>query len=218
MKTLLRIDASARRTDNGKPSYNSISKSLAQLFCDHWQAQNNLSEFIYRDLGDQAPPAITQDWIAAVFTPEEHQSTEQQRLLALSDCLIDELQRADIILISTPMYNYGMPAALKAWFDQVIRINRTFSFDLKRGDFPLRPILSGKKLVLVYSCGEFGFGEEGIRAGMNHLGPHIKTLSHYLGVEQFYEVRSEYQEFADERHQASVAAARDSLTELAQML
>ncbi|WP_345852303.1 FMN-dependent NADH-azoreductase [Shewanella algae] len=145
MKTLLRIDASARRTDNGKPSYNSISKSLAQLFCDHWQAQNNLSEFIYRDLGDQAPPAITQDWIAAVFTPEEHQSTEQQRLLELSDCLIDELQRADIILISTPMYNYGMPAALKAWFDQVIRINRTFSFDLKRGDFPLRPILSGKK-------------------------------------------------------------------------
>lgn len=82
MKTLLRIDASARRTDNDKSSYNSISKSLAQLFCDHWQTQNNLSKFIYRDLGDQAPPAITQDWIAAVFTPEELQSTEQQRLLA----------------------------------------------------------------------------------------------------------------------------------------
>lgn len=53
---------------------------------------------------------------------------------------------------------------------------------------------------------------------MNHLGPHIKTLSHYLGVEQFYEVRSEYQEFADDRHQASVAAAGASLTELAQIL
>ena len=218
MKTLLRIDASARRTDNDKPSYNSISKSLAQQFCDHWLTKNEGAEFIYNDLGDQAPPTITQDWIAAVFTPEEQQSTEQQRLLALSDRLIDELQQADIILISTPMYNYGMPAALKAWFDQVIRINRTFSFDLKRGDFPLRPILSGKKLVLVYSCGEFGFGDEGIRAGMNHLGPHIKTLSHYLGVEQFYEVRSEYQEFADERHQASIEAASASLRELAQKM
>lgn len=116
------------------------------------------------------------------------------------------------------MYNYGMPAALKAWFDQVIRINRTFSFDLKRGDFPLRPIFSGKKLVLVYSCGEFGFGDEGIRAGMNHLGPHIKTLSHYLGVEQFYEVRSEFQEFADERHRVSIEAASASLRELAQKI
>lgn len=81
----------------------------------------------------------------------------QQRALALSDELVDELERAEVLVLGTPMYNYGMPTALKGWVDHVIRINRTFSFDLARGDFPLRPILSGKTLVLLTSSGEFGF-------------------------------------------------------------
>jgi len=52
---------------------------------------------------------------------------------------------SDVIIIATPMYNYGMPAALKAWFDQVIRVNETLSLDLVRGDWPLKPVLSGKR-------------------------------------------------------------------------
>jgi len=64
--------------------------------------------------------------------------------VALSDILIGELVQSEIIVITTPMYNYGMPASLKAWFDQVIRINKTFSFDLARGDKPIEPIQNGK--------------------------------------------------------------------------
>ncbi len=60
------------------------------------------------------------------------------------------------------MYNYGMPAALKAWFDQIIRINKTFTFDLARGDFPLEPIMSGKTLVLLTSS-----SRRVIRSGMH---------------------------------------------------
>jgi FMN-dependent NADH-azoreductase len=54
------------------------------------------------------------------------------------------------------MHNYGMPAVLKAWFDQVVRIQKSFTFDLARGDRPLEPILSGKTLVALNSCGQFG--------------------------------------------------------------
>ena len=123
-----------------------------------------------------------------------------------------------MIVITSPMYNYGMPAVLKAWFDHVIRINKTFNFDLSRGDFPLEPIFSGKTLVLLSSTGEFGFKRGGIREHMDHLGTHIKVLSHYLGVEYFYEIRSEYQEFADQRHQDSLNNAKFQTIELAKNL
>ena len=129
--------------------------------------------------------------------------------------LIDELDQADIIVMSSSMYNYGMPAALKAWFDQVIRIHKTFTFDLARGDFPLEPIMSGKTLVLITSSGEFGFEIGGIREKMNHLGPHVQTVSHYLGVETFHEIKAEYQEFNDDRHRQSVASAHKTAAELA---
>ena len=218
MTTILHIDTSARRTDNDVHGYNSISKSLAAHFIDKWQTLNSEDKVIYRDLGLNPPEFISQDWIAAVFTPDEKQTAEQKSLLTLSNTLIDEVDQADILVISSPMYNYGMPAALKAWFDQVVRINKTFTFDLARGDFPLEPIMSGKKLVFISSSGEFGFEVGGIREAMNHLGPHVETVSKYLGVEEFYQIKSEYQEFADERHEKSLNDAYSSLEALVKQL
>lgn len=218
MKTILHIDTSARRTDNDIQEFNSISKTLAAHFMDKWMTSNTEDEIIYRDIGLNPPEYISQDWIAAVFTPDESKTDEQRALLALSDTLIDEVDQADTIVISSPMYNYGMPAALKSWFDQVVRIGKTFTFDLARGDFPIEPIMSGKKLVLISSSGEFGFEIGGIREKMNHLGPHVKTASKYLGVEEFYEIKSEYQEFADERHENSLKDAYRGIDELVTQL
>lgn len=214
MKTILHIDSSARKTDNPIHAYNSISKRLSAHFVEKWLSSNTEDTVIYRDIGLHPIPYIDQDWIAAVFTPIENLTDEQKCILALSDTLIEELVQADIIVISAPMYNYGMPAVLKSWFDQVVRINKTFTFDLARGDFPIKPILSDKKLVLITSSGEFGFERGGIREQMNHLGPHVQTASGYLGVEAFYEVRAEYQEFADARHDKSVKDAFIRLDEL----
>lgn len=215
MKTLLHIDASARKTNNSIAAYNSISKSIASTFIEKWRTFNNEDKIIYRDVGVNPPEFINQDWIAAVFTPDNAKTDNQKALLSLSDTLISEVEQADIIVMSSSMYNYGMPAALKAWFDQVIRIHKTFSFDLARGDFPLEPMMSGKILVLITSSGEFGFGIGGIREKMNHLGPHIQTLSHYLGVETFHEINAEYQEFNDGRHINSVTNAHKAAEELA---
>jgi len=215
MKTLLHIDASARKTNNSVAAYNSISKSIAATFIQKWRILNNEVKIIHRDVGANPPDFISQDWIAAVFTPDSAKTDNQKALLSLSDSLISEVEQADVIVMSSSMYNYGMPAALKAWFDQVIRIHKTFSFDLSRGDFPLEPIMSGKILVLITSSGEFGFGIGGIREKMNHLGPHVQTLSHYLGVEKFHEINAEYQEFNDDRHINSVTNAHNSAEELA---
>jgi len=218
MTTILHLDTSARTLDKSRSNRNSISRALADSFREQWGKKITNTEIIYRDLGANPPDFINESWIAAVFTPHQQRTTEQNALLSLSDALIDEVIKADIILLSTPMYNYGMPAALKAWFDQVIRVNKTFTFDLSRGDFPLQPILSGKTMVLIASCGEFGFHAGGIREKMNHLGPHIEVASQYLGIENFYEIRSEYQEFGDQRHIKSLNDAHAEIKNLVSQL
>lgn len=207
MTTILRVQASARTTG-------SVSRKLSEAFVDAWRSAEADVAVIDRDLGRSPPPAVSEPWIAAAFTPDDQRNDEQRKLLALSDELIGELERADIIVIGTPMYNYGMPAALKAWFDQVIRINRTFTFDLARGDRPLEPILCGKCLVVLTSCGEFGFEPGGLNEGAGHLVPHIKTTSKYLGADHISHVGVEFQEFGDERHEASKEQAFHDLAAL----
>jgi FMN-dependent NADH-azoreductase len=210
MGTILHIDSSVRAANNPNPDHDSISKNIARRFVDTWkQNRPEDDEYIYRDVGVNPPDFITQDWIGAVFTPEEKRTPTQRERLALSDKLIAEVAKADVILISSPMYNYGMPAQLKAWFDQIVRIDKTFDFDLSRGDFPLQPLLSGKTLIIVTSSGEFGFEKGEIREESGHLAPHLRTLSKYLGGGTVYEIAAEYQEFGDERHRMSVANAKN---------
>jgi len=212
--TLLYLDASAREKQ-------SLSRGLSQQFIKQWQQHYPNVEIIRRDVGKNPPPAVTESWIGAAFTPSHQRSSAQQAELALSDELITEVQQADVIVMGTPMYNYGMPSTLKAWFDQVIRINQTFSFDLARGDYPLAPILEGKILVVLTSCGEFGFAPGRIREHENYLVPHIQTCSKFLGVNperDFYQIGIEYQEFGDERHQQSIREAHEAVPHLVEKL
>ena len=117
MTTILRINASARKN-------RSLTRTLSKLFIDHWSKAEPTACIIERDVGTNPPSLITEDWIDAVFTDPEKRSPEKQALVEESDELIDEIKRAAIIVIATPMYNYGMPAHLKAWVDQVVRINK----------------------------------------------------------------------------------------------
>ncbi|RZQ53654.1 FMN-dependent NADH-azoreductase [Pseudoalteromonas phenolica] len=218
MCDVLHIDASVRAVYNDNPEHDSISKKLARRFISGLKKQTHIDEYMYRDVGVNPPQFITQDWIGAVFMPKARRTAQQQQILAQSDIYIAELAKADVIVISSPMYNYGMPAQLKAWFDQIIRINETFDFDLARGDKPLAPLMSGKTLIIITSSGEFGFEKGGINVAHSHLVPHLRTLSKYLGVDQIFEVAPEYQEFADERHTNSINMAEQKLSAIAGVL
>lgn len=210
MFNVLRVDASPRQA-------RSLSRSLADAFVNELKlhCQTHLQE---RDLRSSKLSFVDEDWIAAAFTPEEERTSAQRSALALSDALIEELAACDLLVISTPMYNYGMPAVLKAWVDQVVRVNKTFTFDLARGDFPLEPVLSGKQMVLLTACGEFGFKPGGVREGQDHLLPHMETVAKYLGVDAIEHIGIEYQEFGDERHAASKAEAHEAARALARRI
>lgn len=208
MTNILRIDASARQA-------RSLTRMMGDLFLESWTETGAGLSVVRRDVGLHPPAAISESWIAAAFTPPEQRTPAQVSLLAPSDELIEEVGQADIILVAAPMYNYGMPAALKAWVDQVVRIGKTFTFDLARGDRPLEPLFGGKILVALTASGEFGFGPGELNDGAGHLVPHLRTVSKYLGTDEMHHVGIEYQEFGDHRFDASKAEAMHRVQRLA---
>ena len=213
-RTLLQIDASAQLHER------SHTRQLTRSFVERWKSLRPEDRVIPRDVGRSPIPAIDHEWIAGAFTAPEERTPAMVKRLALSDSLIDEVISSDVIVMGVPMYNYGMPAALKGWIDQVARIGRTFSFDLARGDVPIEALLSGKTLVVLSARGEFGFAPGGVRAHMNTLDPALAACAHYFGVarDDIHTVAVEYQEFKDARYRRSLAAAEAATLALAERL
>lgn len=209
--TLLHIESSAQVASR------SLTRQLGALFLAEWRESHPNATVIRRDLATDPVEPVDADWIAAAFTlPEERTAAMRQRL-ELSDQLIAEIEAADLIVMGVPMYNYGVPGAFKCWIDQTARIGKTFSFDLARGDVPIKGTLSGKTLVVLSARGEFGFAPGGIREHMNALDPHLAACAHYWGVarEAVHSVIVEYQEFKDDRFTVSFGRAQEEVVKLA---
>lgn len=130
----------------------SVSRQLTRRFVDRWQATHPRGEVVVRDLAETRLPHVDAAWLTAYFTPAERQSPAMKETLRLSDTLVAELLAADHLAIATPVYNYNVPAALKAWIDHIVRKGRTLGFDGQG-------LLSDKKAtVLIASGGVYSEG------------------------------------------------------------
>lgn len=110
----------------------SISRALGDRFIEHWKEAHPDGKVVRRDLMQTKIPYMNMDWILGVYAPPEMPRTpEMNAALALSLELIEELQAADHLLISTPMYNYSVPAVLKSWIDYIVRPG--FTFQIAKG-------------------------------------------------------------------------------------
>ncbi|ERL51220.1 hypothetical protein BJB45_15065 [Halomonas huangheensis] len=136
--------------------------------------------------------------------------------LSVSNTLIDELLRADIIVAGVPMYNFGPPAQFKAYIDNIVRVGRTFGFDRSRGAEPYWPLLanSGKQLVILSSRGDYGYQPGGRIGDRNHVESSIRTAFAYIGITDVHEAAIEYDEFADHRLRDSIGDAEAAVDEL----
>ncbi len=114
--SILRLDASARR--DGSVTRDLTSRILARF---------PQADVTTRDLADGLP-LIDAAWVAANFTPEADRDAAQRAALALSDTLIAEVRAADTLVIGLPIYNFGVPATLKAWIDLIARAGVTFRY------------------------------------------------------------------------------------------
>lgn len=207
---LLVLNASARIT-------RSITRTLTQRFANAWLASHSGGSITQRDFALNAPPAIDEPWVAAAFTPPELRTPDQHAALSLSETLIAEIEAASAIIIGVPLYNFGMPASLKAWFDQVVRIDRTFSI-VEDPESPYRPLLRSKPVIVLTSAGSAAFQPGGPTAHLNFLEPHLATLLGFLGLTENTFVRIGDAEFKNELYHRSVTAAEAELDRLARVL
>lgn len=165
MATLLRIDSSAAG-DNSK------SRQLANEFVEQWLANNPDGKLVVRDVNAKPLPHFTSETLGALFTPAEQRSEAQQAIVAIGDELIEELEAADVVAISAPIYNFGIPSTLKAYFDYISRAGRTFKYT------ETGPVgLLNKDAYLFSASGSFLAGTP-----MDHQVPYLKTFLTFLGL------------------------------------
>ena len=130
----------------------SISRNMTRRFVDEWRSAHPGGEVVERDLMETGLEFVTAPWLQAYFTPPDQHTPDMKDALALSDTLVAELLDADEIVIATPVYNYNVPAVLKAWIDHIVRKGMTLGFDGSG-------LVTGKSAtVLLASGGVYGEG------------------------------------------------------------
>jgi FMN-dependent NADH-azoreductase len=187
---ILRIDASPRTAV-------SVSRKLTDKIVD--QLGGTVAT---RDLNIPLPQ-LSELWVEATFTPPEDRTEAQKAELALSDMLVEELQAADTIVIGFPLYNFGVPACLKAWMDQVARAGVTFEYTATGP----QGLLSNKRVILVMASG-------GVEAGsaMDFATDHLITFLGFLGLTDVELVRADQ---LSSDADAVLKAADDHIVQLA---
>ncbi|MDQ1716031.1 MAG: FMN-dependent NADH-azoreductase [Frankiaceae bacterium] len=160
MSTLLRVDSSIRTTG-------SVSRALADTAVEAWLSAHPTGTVVRRDLGTNPLPA--EAWALAVgaeHLPQDTWSPTQHEAVALARTLADELISADTLLLAAPLYNFGVPASVKAWIDLLITDTRVR---------PGSAHLAGKSALIVIARGG-GYGEGAPRHGWDHSTAYLRRI------------------------------------------
>lgn len=188
--TVLRIDASARH--NG-----SETRALTQRIIDRLAPQS----LIQRDLA-AAIPSLDADWLAASWTPEDQRSDAQRETLVLSDSLIAELQAADTLVIGTPIYNFGIPAPLKAWIDQIARAGVTFRYT----EAGPEGVMTGKRAIIAIASGGTQVGSD-----IDFASGYLRHILGFLGITDVQFIAADLLMIDAEASHAKANAALEAL-------
>ena len=140
---LLKIDTSTRIND-------SFSRQMAQAFIDAWKSTHPGNEITIRDLALNPVPHVTQATIDGMYSPPDKQTPETTQSTKLARELIAEIKACDILVLSTPMYNFGIPSSLKAYIDQISWPGALF--EVQEGG-NLVGLMKGKKAYIFTAAG-----------------------------------------------------------------
>ncbi len=196
MNTLLYIQSSIF-SDAG------TSSGLARQFADKWRQVHPHGSVIERDLAREPVPHLDADRFHAFSLPAEQRSPAQQAAVEYSDRLIEELQRADTLVLGLPLYNFGVPSTLKAYFDHVARAGITFRYTAQ-GSVGL---LTGKRAVVFATRG-------GIYEGADTQPQYIRNFLGFLGIEAIEFVFAEGLALGEASKQRAIAQAQTELAGL----
>jgi FMN-dependent NADH-azoreductase len=198
---ILVIESSARKEG-------SFSRMLVAEFTEALRHSGVEHEFVYRDLVDQPIPVLDASIVDIIRTPFDAIPPEQRQLTALSEQLINELKDADFVVIGCPMYNWSIPAAFKAWLDQVMRLGLTFTY----GEHGVVGLLGDKPALVVLSRG--GSYDAPERAAVDMQKPYLANVLKVMGLAATYAVM-EGSLMGDEPRETNLRKARAQIQEVA---
>jgi FMN-dependent NADH-azoreductase len=195
---ILQINSSARAEA-------SHSTRLAASIVDKLRVANPRATLGMRDLTRQPHPELDEAALQALFTPAERRTPEQAARVALDDALIAEIQAADVIVVGVPMYNFGIPAALKNWIDAISRAQVTFRYSEKGPE----GLLTGKKVYFALTRG--GIHRD---TPLDTQVPYLKTMFGFLGMTDQRYVYAEGLAMGPEAEQRALAGAKAQIDDL----
>lgn len=175
MATLLQINSSLFG-DNGNSSV------LSQEFVQSWKAQNPNGNVVVRDFAKEDVPHLDAARVQALFSPAEGRTPEQQAVLDYSDKIIAEIEAADAIVIGVPLYNFGVPSTLKAYFDHIARAGVTFKYT-ETGPVGL---LTDKPVYIIAARGGVYKGQPS-----DTQSPFLTTFLNFVGLKDVHFIYAE---------------------------
>jgi len=164
----------------------SVTNHLVAQFVDGWAASQPQTEVTWRDVGLNPPPHIDAETIGAFYTPEEGRTDEQATAIRLSETLVGELEKAEVVVIGSPMHNFTISSGLKTWIDQVTRVGRTFRYTEKGP----RGLLEGKQVFVLTARGG-DYSEAGPVYHLDQQTPYLRTALAFIGLDDATFVRAQ---------------------------
>lgn len=199
MSTLLQIKSSLFAS-NGQ------SNQLSNEFVAAWQRSYPETQINVRDLATAPLPHLDAEIVTAFFTPIETRTAEQQRLVDLSDELINELKQSDILVIGVPMYNFGIPSTLKAYFDHIARAGVTFRYTENGPE----GLLIGKKAYIFATRGGQYAG-----TALDSQTTYVRDFLRFIGISDVEFVYAEGLNMSPDTKEKALADAKRKLQEMA---
>lgn len=179
----------------------SVSRELVQELVANLEASRGPLSVTHRDLA-KGIDFVSQAWIAANFTDDADRDENQRRELANSDLLVQELMDADILILGVPVYNFGIPAALKAWIDMVARARKTFRYTSNGPE----GLLTGKKAYLVVATGGVP-----VDSPVDFATPYLRHALKFIGITDVEVISAEQ---INSRGVAATEGAREQISNL----
>jgi FMN-dependent NADH-azoreductase len=199
MKTLLQINTSLF-------SEQGHSTQLAQRLVENWRLQNPHGQVVVRDLAKHPVPHLSAERFQAFLTPAGERTDEQQAVAAESDRWIAELREADTVVLGLPMYNFGVPSTLKAYFDHIARAGITFKYT----DAGPVGLLADKPVYIVATRGGAYRG-----TAKDTQSQYVRDFFEFLGIRDVHFVYAEGLNMGTETQQASLRSAQAQIAGLA---
>lgn len=191
MNRVLIINASVRN----KKSH---SRRLTQLFVENWKIKNPKDMFSYREVGLKEIPPINEKWISSAFIKPDERTKENQGGVQFSDEFVKEFKAHNVYVLGTPMYNWSIPSGLKSYIDQLMRINETWKFRSGQPDGDYVGLLENKKMFILSSRGDTGYGKNEKNEHMNYQTTYLKFVFGIMGIDDISILSLDNEEFGGE--------------------